>query len=286
MTRHPFASLMTIAVIAIALALPAALHLMVANGKALAGNWDTVADISVYLARETAPARVDALAEELLDWPEVQAVRAIHADDALVEFATLSGFGDALQALPENPLPATLIVTPGSEYTDADALASLAEALRLAPESELVQIDTDWIKRFDAMLEVVRRAVGITAVLLALAVVLIVGNTIRLDIENRRSEIEVTKLVGASDAFVRRPFLYSGLWYGLGGGLLASLLVIVGLLLLRAPVAQLAGLYGSGFSLVGPGFDGLGALVGGGAALGWLGSWTATTRHLRRIEPV
>lgn len=286
MTRHPFASLMTVAVIGIALALPAALHLLVVNGKALAGNFETVADVTVYLALPTERPRVDALVDELRDWPEIASIRTIYADAALAEFAELSGFGVALEALPDNPLPHTLVITPGSGYTGPDALANLAEALGRVPDADLVQIDTDWIERFHAILELVRRAVGLSATLLALAVVLIVGNTIRLDIENRRSEIEVTKLVGASDAFVRRPFLYSGLWYGLGGGLLASLLVIVGLLLLRAPVAQLAGLYGSGFSLVGPGFDGLGALVGGGAALGWLGSWTATTRHLRRIEPV
>lgn len=285
MSRHPFASLMTVAVIGIALALPAALHLLVANGKVLAGSFDSVADITVYLERGTEAARVEGLVEELLDWPEVAAIKTIGADDALVEFALLSGFGDALEALPENPLPDTLVVTPRPAHTDPESLASLAEALRLVPESELVQIDTDWIKRFNAILEVVRRAVRLTAILLAIAVVLIVGNTIRLDIENRRGEIEVTKLVGASDGFVRRPFLYSGFWYGFTGGLLASILIGLGLVLLRGPVAELAGLYGSGFALVGPGLKGLAAIIGGGAALGWIGSWIATTRHLRRIEP-
>ncbi|NNF67109.1 MAG: hypothetical protein HKM98_06340 [Gammaproteobacteria bacterium] len=124
-----------------------------------------------------------------------------------------------------------------------------------------------------------------TAFMLALAVVLIVGNTIRLDIENRRAEIEVCKLVGGSDAFVRRPFLYGGLWYGLGGGILALLLTEISLLLLRGPVTKLAGLYGSGFSLKGLGFGGVLMLIVGSSLLGWAGSWVATTRHLRNIEP-
>lgn len=286
MSRQPFASAMTVAVIGIALALPAGLHLLITNGKALAGNLDSVADISVYLSRETSDERLNALADELAEWPEIETVELILADDALEEFAGLSGFGDVLDALPDNPLPDTLVVTPQRGQTDPDALANLAEALRLVPEAELVQIDTDWVKRFNAILELIRRAVTLTAVLLALAVVLIVGNTIRLDIENRRTEIEVTKLVGGSDGFVRRPFLYSGFWYGLSGGVLATLLIGLALAMLRGPVARLAGLYGSGFSLDGPGWTGIGALVGGGAMLGLLGSWVATSRHLREIEAI
>ncbi len=285
MTREPLASIMTVAVIGIALALPACLHLLVVNGKALSGSWKSVADISVYLDRTTSAERVQSLAEELRDWPEVATLEHVPADAALDEFAEFSGFGDALGALEDNPLPELFVITPGAGFGDADSLAGLADALRLVPEVDIVQIDTAWVKRFNAILDLIRRSVALTGVLLAMAVILIVGNTIRLDIENRRNEIEVTKLVGGSDAFVRRPFLYSGLWYGLGGGLLASILVALALLLLRAPVARLAGEYGSGFQLRGAGLDGTVGLIVAGALFGWLGSWIATTRHLRRIEP-
>jgi cell division transport system permease protein len=150
---------------------------------------------------------------------------------------------------------------------------------------DIVQLDTEWVSRFNAILDVVRRVVLLAAGLFALGILVIVGNTIRLDIENRRDEIEVTKLVGGSDAFVRRPFLYNGVWYGLGGGAIAWLIVAVVILVLSDPVQKIAGLYGSGFSLHGLGAEGSLALVGGGIVLGWLGSFIAATRELRGIEP-
>lgn len=285
LAANPLANMMTVAVIGIALALPIGLHLLVENSRALSGNWDSVVDVSVYLDDIADAARIEAVADELRDWPEIGSVKVIYAEAALAEFAELSGFGQALDALEENPLPDTLVITPEPQFTDPDTLVRLADALRAIPEAELVQVDTDWVKRFNAILLLIRRTVSLTAVLLALAVALIIGNTIRLDIENRRAEIEVTKLVGGSDAFVRRPFLYSGFWYGLGGGVLALLLTELSLLLLRGPVTRLAGLYGSGFSLSGLGARGVALVLVGSALLGWTGSWVATTRHLREIEP-
>ncbi|MDH3646615.1 MAG: permease-like cell division protein FtsX [Gammaproteobacteria bacterium] len=285
LSGQPVANVMTVAVIGIALALPIGLHLLVENGRELSGNWESVVDVSVYLHEVADAARIETIAGELLDWPEVSAVRIIYAEEALGEFAELSGFGQALDALENNPLPDTLVVTPADNFTDAETLAGLGEALAAIPEAEMVQVDTDWVKRFNAILQLIRRTVGLTAFLLALAVTLIVGNTIRLDIENRRGEIEVTKLVGGSDAFVRRPFLYGGLWYGLGGGIVALVLTELSLLLLRGPVARLAGLYGSGFELRGLGPGGIAVLIVGSGLLGWAGSWVATSRHLRDIEP-
>ena len=146
-------------------------------------------------------------------------------------------------------------------------------------------MDTEWVGRFLAMLEIIRRVVALAAGLLAIGVVIIVGNTIRLDIQNRRDEIEVAKLIGATDSFIRGPFLYTGFWYGLLGGLLAFGLVALALLALEGPVRRLAGLYASGFRLQGLGLAGALALSLGGAALGWLGSWVSATRNMRRIEP-
>ena len=156
----------------------------------------------------------------------------------------------------------------------------LNEELGNLPEADFVQVDTEWVRRFHAILDILERAIAIGAALLAAAIVVIIGNTIRLDIQNRREEIEVTKLIGASNAFVRRPFLYSGIWYGLGGGLLALGLVSYGLYSLDGPISRLAGLYGSAFSLR----ESL-IILGTGIGLGLVGSWIAAARHMRRIEP-
>ena len=150
-----------------------------------------------------------------------------------------------------NPLPHALVVRPDAGFRSPEQIASLTQALRALPEVDIVQLDTEWVTRFHAMLDVVRRIVLLAAGLFALGILVIVGNTIRLDIENRRDEIEVTKLVGGSNAFVRRPFLYNGVWYGLGGGLIAWLVVTVAVSLLADPVERIAGLYGSRFELAG-----------------------------------
>ena len=161
----------------------------------------------------------------------------------------------------------------------------LQEELANLPESDLVQVDTEWVQRFHAILDIVRRAIVIGATLLGLAIIVIIGNTIRLDIQNRREEIEVTKLIGASNAFVRRPFLWSGFWYGLLGGALALGLVQYGLFLLKEPAARLAGLYQSGVSVLALSLEESLALLGVGVLLGLVGSWFAAARHMRRIEP-
>jgi len=150
---------------------------------------------------------------------------------------------------------------------------------------ETVQLDTDWVQRLNAMLDVLTRVVWLTGGLLGLSVVIIVGNTIRLDILNRRAEIEVMKLVGATDGFARRPFLYSGVWYGLGGGVGAVLVVAAAVAILATPIEHLAGLYGSQFRLRGLGLDSCVGILGLAIGLGWLGSWLAATRHIRAVEP-
>jgi cell division transport system permease protein len=285
MTRQPLASLMTVMVIAIALALPAAFALLVMNARAATGSWDSAIELSVYFKRDVSVAKAEQLAQALKERAGVAAVDLIPSDAALKEFRELSGFGAALDALTDNPLPHALIVRPAAAYTSPSAVDLLKRHLQNWPEVDLVQVDTEWVKRFHTMLDVLRRVLGLVAALLAAGVVVIVGNTIRLDIENRRQEIEVTKLVGGSDAFVRRPFLYTGFWYGFAGGALACGLVALGLWLLQEPVNRLAGLYGSDFRLMGLDPRTMVGLLGGGAALGWLGSWLAASRHLRAIEP-
>ena len=183
-----------------------------------------------------------------------------------------------------NPLPHTLVVRPGAGNTGA-SMVLLQEELANLPEAEHVQVDTEWVQRFHAILDIVRQAIAIGAGLLGIAIIVIIGNTIRLDIENRREEIEVTKLIGASNAFVRRPFLWTGFWYGLFGGLMALALVFYGLFLLQGPVARLAGLYQSSIAIASMSLIEAAAIIGVGVFLGLFASWFTTARHMRRIEP-
>lgn len=285
LARQPVASAMTMAVIGIALALPASLHLLVTNLQSLSGHWDDSIEISLYLELGQTATRAADLAEELEAWPQVDEVQLITADEALARFREGSGLGDAVDALETNPLPHLIAVRPAAGNNDAEAVEALAEQLRALPEADIVQADADWVRRLFAMLEIARRLATLAAALLAIGVLVIVGNTIRLDIQNRRDEIEVTKLIGGTDGFIRRPLLYSGFWYGLGGGVVALVVVQLGLFALAGPVERLSGLYGAGFRPAGLGPAGAVALVLLGAGLGWLGSWISATRHLRRIEP-
>jgi cell division transport system permease protein len=248
-------------------------------------NWNDAFDLSVYMDKGASAARVAALAKQLHQREDVAAVRVITADQALAEFRDNSGFGKALDVLADNPLPDTLVVTPTLVASTPQGTDALRGAIAAMADVQTVQLDTEWVKRLHSMLDILRRVVLLTAGLLGAGVVLIVGNTIRLDILNRRAEIEVMKLVGASDGFARRPFLYSGIWYGLGGGLLALILVAVAAAVLTRPVAELAKLYGSAFQLQGLRFITTVEVLGLAVGLSWLGSWLAATRHIRGIEP-
>jgi cell division transport system permease protein len=283
--QQPFATLLTVLVIGIALALPACLQVLVQNVRAASGGWNNALDVSVYMKQSASLGDAKSLAERVRKRRDVAEVKLVPADDALAEFRRNSGFGEALDALTDNPLPHALIVRPAEAFRDPGHVGTLTAELKLLPGVDIVQLDTEWVSRFNAILDVVRRVVFLAAGLFALGILVIVGNTIRLDIENRRGEIEVTKLVGGSDSFVRRPFLYNGVWYGLGGGAFAWLVVTIVILVLAEPVQRIAGLYGSGFTLQGLDTESSAILVGGGALLGWLGSFIVATRELREIEP-
>ncbi len=285
LAHAPMASLMTTAVIGIALALPAGLYVLLNNLQALTGDWDGTVRISLFLKPATPEAALQPLAERLRERDDVARVQIITARRALEEFKRSSGLDTALESLEENPLPHVLVVSPPAQGRDSARVEALARALQQLPEVDLAQLDMEWLQRLYALLEIARRVVTGIAVMLALAVLLIVGNTIRLDIQNRRAEIEVTKLIGATDGFIRRPFLYGGLWYGLLGGLLAWLMVFAALTLIEAPVERLAGLYHSQYRLAGLGAANTLTLFLLATALGLAGSWLAVGRHLRAIEP-
>lgn len=285
LARNPFATALTLLVIGLALALPMALALFVRNAQAATGDFANAVDMSVYFKTDVPLVKAQQLAADARQKAGVAAVTLIPADKALEEFRTYSGFGAALDALKDNPLPHVLHVRPRSDASSPAELETLRRYFAAWPEVDVVQIDAEWVMRFNAILEVLRRLLVITAALLAAGVVAVIGNTIRLEILNRRAEIEVTKLVGGSNGFVRRPFLYTGALYGLGGAVLAWLVVEATVNILGPPVATLAGLYGSRYSLQGPTGDDIGTVLAAGVVLGWLGAWISAARHLRSIEP-
>ena len=284
MSRQPLATLLTVTVIGVALAMPSALNVLVQNGQAIAGGWGDVRDFSVYLRPETTRDAAASLQAALQAMTGIADVRLITADEALEEFRDTPGFREILIALDDNPLPHTLVVRPMAA-TPAAELEALARRLGERDEVDLVRLDAEWVARLNASLDLLRRVIWMAAIMLVGAVIIIIGNTIRLDIQNRRAEIEVSKLLGATDGFVRRPFLYTGFWYGLLGGCFALLLLGLGLWLLSGPVARLVTLYGGGFRPLGLDGRTILAVLAGGLIAGLGGAWMAVARHLAAIQP-
>jgi cell division transport system permease protein len=285
LSRNPISTTMTAAVIGIALALPSGLHLLVDNVSQLSSTWDGSASISLFLSEGVSDEQAETVRQQIALRTDVRETRLIDRDRALEEFRRLSGFGEAIELLDYNPLPAVVLVRPQESVHGADAVAGMAQELQGYREIDLAQVDLQWVERLGAITGTIERAVVILAALLAGAVLLIVGNTIRLDIQNRHSEIEIVKLVGGTDAFIRRPFLYEGLWYGLLGAIIGLALVLGALYLLDGPVQRLAGLYESDFALTVIDPASLLGVLLGGPLLGLAGAWLAVGRHLAQIQP-
>ena len=285
LTQAPFSTLLTLMVIAVAITLPALLYLMLANLQQAAPAWERETRLSAFVEDAVADGDLPELATHLTRRQDVAAAEAIPRAQALAEFRTHSGLGDALNLLDENPLPAVILIQPRAGLQAPEALRALVTELEQHPAIARVQLDMEWVQRLGALLRTLDRLVDLLALLLGLGVVLVVGNTVRLDIHNRRREIEVAKLVGATDAFIRRPFLYGGMWTGLGGGLLALLTVALVRWSLSEPVQALARAYGGDFGLRGlqPG-EALTLLVSS-ALLGLAGAWISVFLHIREIEP-
>ena len=280
----PLQSIMIWLVIAIALSLPGALLVVIDNIQLLSERWDGEAGITVYLEQDVADDRIDALSATFKGMPVINRVDYISPEQALQEFGQLSGFGDVLGLLEENPLPAVFLLQPAAA-TDHQALPSLLDRLQAMEGVELVQMDLEWVEKLELIISLAQRGTSMLAVVLVVGIVLSVGNTISLAIESRRDEIVVAKLVGATDAFVRRPFLYTGVWYGLVSGGLGIVLLFTGTGLLEAPVARLATLYESDFALRGLDLQTAALLLLGGTLLGYGGAWLAVSRHLHDIQP-
>ncbi|NGY05083.1 permease-like cell division protein FtsX [Solimonas terrae] len=282
--KGPIAAALTALVIGIALALPAGLYVLTRNLATVGYSWQDSLQISLFLKDSVSSERGAAMARELRAESDISRTEYISREQSLSDFKAQSGFGDALAILQDNPLPAVIAVTPQSRLGKA-GVEELAARLGRLPEVDLAKLDQKWLERLYALLDIARRSVGIIATLLGVAVMVIIGNTIRLDIEARREEIEVMKLVGAPDSFIRRPFLYAGFWHGLLGGILAWILVAAGVQSLSGPALALAQAYGSQFQLSGlPAADGF-SLIAAGIVLGWAGAFVTVSRRLSLIEP-
>ena len=275
----PWASALTVGVMAVALALPLGLWLVLGNVAKFSGQVQQSREVSVFLKADVDLARARALSDELRARDDVAQVTLRTPEEGL-QALRAAGLGDAIDALgDDNPLPSLLVLTPAGDE------ALLAESLQALPEADLVQHDALWRQRLDGWLRFGNRVALVLALLLGLGALLVVGNTVRLDIQSRREEIGVLQHLGASDGFIRRPFLYLGAWYGLAAGLLAIGLLSVAGVALRPPLAELAASYGSRFSL--SGFDPVTALLvtAGAALLGWLGAGIVTGHYLRQTRP-
>ncbi|MCL7715461.1 permease-like cell division protein FtsX [Stenotrophomonas mori] len=278
--RKPWATALTVAVMALALALPLGLSIVLDNLRHFAGSVQQSRDINLFLKPEIDAAAAQDVATALRARAEVAEVLLRTPDEGLAELRRSAGLEEAIDALAGNPLPTLLIVTP-AEGDDA----ALAASLQALPQADLVQHDALWRKRLDAWLQFGTRLVQVLSLLLGLGAVLVVGNTVRLDIQARREEIDVLQLLGASDGFIRRPFVYLGAWYGLAAGALALALIGASGLALRPPLAALSQSYGSQFVL--HGLDALhsGMVLLGTLVLGWLGAWLVTGHFLRQTRP-
>jgi cell division transport system permease protein len=279
--RQPVTHLLTIIVLATALAMPLGMYVLLQNLDRLLQGWgaqDT--EMSVFLRDNVDDATAARLANGLANQPGVAGTRLIDRQAALEEYRTASGFGEAIAALGSNPLPAVIVVRPA----DGSAVATLVAQLEALPEVDSVKADLEWVQRLQGMSTLARRLVSVIGAALALAVLFIAGNAIRSAVAQRREEIEVYKLVGATDAYIRRPFLYTGLFYGVLGALLASIVIAGIVLAVARPVRELAALYQSQYALDALSLRDVMLVALAAGALGLIGAWWSAAHHVRQIE--
>ena len=286
MLHEPMQTVLTVMVIAIALALPASLFLTVDNVQQFGSNFESSAQITVFANKGAKPEAIEGLEKKLNGMAGVTSVEYISAQQALLEFKALSGFGSALRYLEDNPLPAVFLVQPMMEgEVDLVQTQKIITDITALPVVDDVQIDMAWLQRLHSLIEMGHKIVIALGITLGIGVLLVIGNTIRLAIESRRNEIIVVKLVGGTNAYVRRPFLYTGLLLGLFGALIASIMLFSCLMWISSSVENLASLYQSQYRLQGLGITGFLSLMLIGGVFGLGGAWIAVSRHLRDIEP-
>lgn len=286
LTRTPFASVMTILVLAIAIALAGCFYIVVANVQQLTGNLETSNQMSLFLKEHVTEAAGQKLVEQLRLNPNVETVKFISKTQAMEEFKAHSGFADALSALSSNPLPNVIQLLPKHSLENSAAIAQLMNDFRQLPNVDFVQVDMQWVERLQTLMIIASRSVQVVGLLLGFAVTFITGNTIRLELQHRQDEVFISKLVGATNAFIQRPFLYGGFWLGFIAGFLAWVIVTVMLLIVEAPVERLSTLYNSNFEMQFLGFGEFLSLLLMASGLAVLGSWAVLHYQLRQIRPL
>ncbi|KLV05748.1 MULTISPECIES: permease-like cell division protein FtsX [Photobacterium] len=286
MMRRPLGNFLTLAVLAFALTLPTTFYLFAKNLVLVGQAWQNPTQLTLYLSPASKGTAAENLRDELAKWPEIASVDYISPQQGMEEFRQQAGFEQALSLLDDNPLPGVLVVEPGAQWQQPEQATQLASRLRSQAMIDEVRLDSDWLQRLVAIKQLVVTLAMVISGLMLMAVFLIVGNTLRLQVLNQRDEVQVMKLVGATDSFILRPFLYTGVWYGVIGGAVACLLTLVITLLLDSAVTSLAGLYDSRFRLVGLGWDESLILLMLAAFLGLLAARLSAARHLKEIEPV
>ena len=283
---HPLGTTMTVLVLGISMALPLGLFVAVNNLHGLDLHRDSWGTISVFMEMGVDESAVVDMAGRLQQ--EFGAgVEMVSPGQGLAEFAESSGFGQVIDAFETNPLPWVLHVSPEVNRQDQDLQFASGEIAAWAegqPGVEVVQLDQKWLQRLAGLLSLGDALVLVMAAMLSLAVVVVVANTIRLDVANRSGEIQVLNMVGAPDGFIRQPFLYSGLWYGIMGGCLALVLLAACLYYLELPLARLLHAYGSTFEARGLGVSGSLLVLLSGGTLGLLGAWVSVQRYLRQFR--
>jgi cell division transport system permease protein len=275
----PFSTFLIVGVMAIAMAMPLALGMVLLNVQRVSGTVQAAREMSVFLKPEVTLDQANALAKKLEQRGDVEKVTVVSPDEGLAEFRKLSDLAQSIDLLGSNPLPSVLKIRPKD-----DGMA-LAEALQQWREADVVQHDGQWRQRLNAWLSLGERMLKILSILFGVGVLLVVGNTVRLDIGTRREEIAVMQQLGATDGFIRRPFLYLGFWYGLAAGALALALSLFAGLALDERLRPLLASYDSRFALQGPDLTMVLALLAGSAILGWMGAWLASGHHLRQTRP-
>ncbi len=280
-----FSSALTIIVLAIAISLASGFYILVANLQQLAGSLEASNQISLFLKDEVSEARANKFANSIKINPDIQDVKVITKEQALSEFQVYSGFGEAIKTLEKNPLPMVIQVLPKKSLENERALEALLDDLGRAAEVDFAQMDMQWVKRLQSIMEVARRGVTLLSLLLGAGVLFITANTIRLELYNRRDEVVIAKLVGATNSFIQRPFLYSGFWIGFFSGVTAWFIITTIMLILKQPVERLSGLYNDGFHVLFLGFTETLALLLISSVLGVVGSWIVLHFQLRQLKP-
>ena len=283
--KTPFATLMTILVLGIALSLPTVFHVLYKNVERVSSQWDSASEVSLFLKKDISEERVQVLINKLGLYDDIETVTFISRHQALEEFKEMSGFSKALNYLDENPLPAVLIVVPVKSAMNTAGSKLLVAKLEREQDIDLVRVDIDWIEKLQVIFHLVVDVVIAIAALLLLSVLLIVSNTIRLNILNQRSEIEIMKLVGATNSFIQLPYIYIGAWYGFLGGVIAWLFSFGLVLWLQSGVVSLTGVYQVQFEITSLSFEESAILVTTGAVLGFVASFIAVKQYLVKIEP-